>query len=71
MLDGAADICDHLPGTVKVFLSNVDFGINTSRGIWSFAVFFSIRTFFFVYAPELINMYIYIYIHTKHNSGTC
>ena len=32
VLDGAADIYDHSPGTVKVFLSNVDFGINTSRG---------------------------------------
>ena len=33
--------------------------------IWSFAVFFSIRTFLFVYAPEHLNIY------TKHNSGTC
>ena len=65
VLDGAADICDHSPGTVKVFLSNVNFGINTSRGYGRLRCFFLfVLSFLFMHRKHLN-------IYTKHNSGTC
>lgn len=60
VLDGAADICDHLPGTVKVFLSNVDFGINTSRGYGRLRCFLEfVLSFLFMHRNSSICIYIY------------